>query len=105
MEWARGSEEGEFERGLEGASLESLDSLSRELDAEQERLQRLFGEFPEASEQGRFIKRQIREVAGQSGSVKTSAMVRRNQRDARLKGAHEVSTESSAPRREPDPRE
>jgi hypothetical protein len=27
--------------------------------------------------------RQIREVAGQSGSVKTSAMVRRNQRDAK----------------------
>jgi transcriptional regulator with XRE-family HTH domain len=81
--WARDSEEGEFERGLEGASLESLDSLSRELDAEQERLQRLYGDFPEASEQGRFIKRQIREVAGQSGSVKTSAMVRRNQRDAK----------------------
>jgi transcriptional regulator with XRE-family HTH domain len=81
--WARDSEEGEFERGLEGASLESLDSLSRELDAEQERLQMLYGEFPEASEQGRFIKRQIREVAGQSGSVKTSAMVRRNQRDAK----------------------
>ena len=83
MGWARDSEEGEFERGLEGASLESLDSLSRELDAEQERLQRLYGEFPEASEQGRFIKRQIREVAGQSGSVKTSAMVRRNERDAK----------------------
>src|SRR5215217_11129 len=29
--WARGSEEGEFESGLEGASLENLDSLSREL--------------------------------------------------------------------------
>src|SRR5215210_3863298 len=79
--WARGSEEGEFESGLEGASLENLDSLSRELDAEQERLQRLYGEFPEASEQGRFIKLQIREVAGQSGSVKTSAMVRRNHSD------------------------
>jgi len=66
MSWAWGSEESEFERGLEGASLEGLDTLSRELDAEQERLQRLYGEFPEASEQGRFIKRQIREVAGQS---------------------------------------
>jgi transcriptional regulator with XRE-family HTH domain len=86
--WARDSEEGEFESGLEGASLESLDSLSRELDAEQERLQRLYGEFPEASEQGRFIKRQIREVAGQSGSVKTSAMVRRNQDDAKRKDEH-----------------
>jgi transcriptional regulator with XRE-family HTH domain len=103
MGWARGSEEGEFERGLEGASLESLDSLSRELDAEQERLQRLYGEFPEPSEQGRFIKRQIREVAGQSGSVKTSAMVRRNQRDAKFEDERDIDTESSDPRRRPDP--
>jgi transcriptional regulator with XRE-family HTH domain len=95
MGWARDSEEGEFERGLEGASLESLDSLSRELDAEQERLQRLYGEFPEASEQGRFIKRQIREVAGQSGSVKTSAMVRRNHDDAKRKDEHARDTDSS----------
>jgi transcriptional regulator with XRE-family HTH domain len=80
MGWARDSED---ERELECASLQSLDSLSRELDAEQERLQRLYGEFPEGSEQGRFIKRQIREVAGQSGLVKTSAMVRRNQRDTK----------------------
>src|SRR5215213_6700765 len=93
--WARDSEEGEFERGLEGASLESLDSLSRELDAEQERLQRLYGEFPEASDQGRFIKRQIREVAGQSGSVKTSAMVRRNQDDAKRKDEHARDADSS----------
>src|SRR5215213_11330780 len=54
--WARGTGEGEFEQG---------------------RLQRLYGEFPEGSEHGRFIKRQIREVAGRSGSVKASAMVRR----------------------------
>jgi transcriptional regulator with XRE-family HTH domain len=94
MGWARDSEEGEFERGLEGASLESLDSLSRELDAEQERLQRLYGEFPEASEQGRFIKRQIREMAGQSGSVKTSAMVRRTQDDAKRTDEHARDTES-----------
>src|SRR5215208_3983820 len=105
MGWPRGSKEGEFERGLEGASLESLDSLSRELDAEQERLQRLYGEFPEASEQGRFIKRQIREVAGQSGSVKTSAMVRRNQRDAVRRAARDRETEVSDPKREPEERE
>ena len=79
--WARDTGEGEFESGLEGASLESLDSLSRGLEVEQERLQRLYGEFPEGSEQGRFIKRQIREVAGRSGSVKASAMVRRNHGD------------------------
>jgi transcriptional regulator with XRE-family HTH domain len=79
--WARDTGEGEFEKGLERASLESLDSLSRGLDVEQERLQRLYGDFPEGSEQGRFIKRQIREVAGRSGSVKASAMVRRNHGD------------------------
>ena len=81
--WARETGDGEFESGLEGASLESLDSLSHGLDVEQGRLQRLYGGFPEGSEQGRYIKRQIREVAGRSGSVKASAMVRRNQRDAK----------------------
>src|SRR5918911_4737462 len=101
--WARGSEEGEFERGLEGASLESLDSLSRELDEEQERLQRLYGEFPESSEQGRFIKRQIREVAGRSGSVKASAMVRRNQDEARRRtDEHARDTGSSNQSTNPD---
>ena len=81
LRWAKDTGEGEFENGLERASLESLDSLSRGLDVEQERLQRLYGEFPEGSEQGRFIKHQIREVAGRSGSVKASAMVRRNHGD------------------------
>ena len=81
LRWAKDTGEGEFEDGLERASLESLDSLSRGLDVEQERLQRLYGEFPEGSEQGRFIKHQIREVAGRSGSVKASAMVRRNHGD------------------------
>jgi transcriptional regulator with XRE-family HTH domain len=79
--WARESGESEFEHRLERASLESLDSLTHGLDVEQERLQRLYGEFPEGSEQGRFIKRQIREVAGRSGSVKASAMIRRNHGD------------------------
>src|ERR671913_782582 len=83
--WARESGDGEFEHGLEGASLKSLDFLSRGLDVEQERLQRLYGEFPEGSEQGRFIKRQIREVAGRSGSVKASAIVRRIQDEAKHK--------------------
>jgi transcriptional regulator with XRE-family HTH domain len=92
--WARESGEGEFESGLARASLKSLDSLSRGLDVEQERLQRLYGEFPEGSEQGRFIKRQIREVAGRSGSVKASAMVRRNQDDAKRTDEHARDTES-----------
>lgn len=100
--WARGTGEGEFEHGLERASLESLDSLSHGLDVEQGRLQRLYGEFPEGSEQGRFIKRQIREVAGQSGSVKTSAMVRRNQDEAKRKDEHARDTDSSNQSRNPD---
>jgi transcriptional regulator with XRE-family HTH domain len=93
--WARETGDGEFEHGLEGASLESLDSLSRGLDVEQGRLQRLYGEFPEGSEQGRFIKRQIREVAGRSGSVKASAMVRRNQDEAERTDEPGRDTESS----------
>ena len=93
--WARDTGEGEFENGLERASLESLDSLSRGLDVEQERLQRLYGEFPEGSEQGRFIKRQIREVAGRSGSVKASAMIRRNQNEAKRTDEHATGSESS----------
>ena len=93
--WARETGEGEFESGLEDASLDSLDSLSRELDAEHGRLQILFGEFPKGSEQGRFVKQQIREVAGRSGSVKASAMVRRSQEDAKRIDEHSRDTESS----------
>jgi transcriptional regulator with XRE-family HTH domain len=103
--WARETGEGEFERGLEGASLKSLDSLSRGLDVEHGRLQRLYGEFPEGSEQRRFIKRQIREVAGRSGSVKASAIVRRNQDDAKRKDEHARDSESSNQSRNFDQRD
>lgn len=74
LQWARSAEEEEFERELEEASLDRLKSLTRELKEERERLQRLYGEFPEGSEQRRFIKREIREVSAQAGSVTTSAM-------------------------------
>jgi len=103
--WARETGDGEFESGLEGASLKSLNSLSRGLDVEQERLQRLYGEFPEGSEQGRFIKRQIREVAGRSGSVKASAMVRRNQDDAKRTDEHARDTDSSNQSTNPNQRD
>jgi transcriptional regulator with XRE-family HTH domain len=93
--WARETGESEFENGLERASLKNLDSLTHGLDVEQERLQRLYGEFSEGSEQARFIKRQIREVAGRSGSVKASAMVRRNQDDAKRTDEHSRDAESS----------
>ena len=93
--WARETGDGEFEHGLERASLKNLDSLSHGLDVEQERLQRFYEEFPESSEQGRFIKRQIREVAGRSGSVKASAMVRGNQDDAMRTDEHGRVAKSS----------
>ncbi len=93
--WARETGESEFEHELDRASLKSLDSLTHGLDVEQERLQRLYGEFPEGSEQARFVKRQIREVAGRSGSVKASAMVRRNQDDAKRTEEHGSNAESS----------
>ncbi len=74
LEWSRSIQEEEFERGIEEAPLNRLESLHRELDEERGRLQALYGEFPEGSEQRRFIKRQIRIVAAQSGSVATSML-------------------------------
>lgn len=72
LEWARSVREEEFERGLDGASLDNLNALSRELDEEHGRLRALYGGFPHGSEQRRFIKRQIRDVSARSGSVQTS---------------------------------
>jgi transcriptional regulator with XRE-family HTH domain len=103
--WARETREGEFEQRLEDAPLEKLDSLSHELDAEQERLQKLYREFPAGSEQGRFIKHQIREVAGRSGSVKASAMVRRSQNDAEHAEEHDGDTTSGSRGRNSDRRD
>jgi transcriptional regulator with XRE-family HTH domain len=74
LQWARSVEEEEFERELEEASLGRLKSLARELGEERKRLERLYGEFPEGSEQRRFIKRQIRSVYAQAGSITTSMM-------------------------------
>ena len=103
--WARETGEGEFEHGLERASLKSLDTLSRGLDVEQRRLQKLYGEFPEGSEQGRFIKRQIREVAGRSGSVKASAMFAATRTTRSVQTSTARDAESSNRRRNPDQRD
>jgi hypothetical protein len=56
---------------LEGASIEGLNSLSGELDEEESRLRRLYGEA-RGSEQRRLIKSMIRQVAANSGSVEAS---------------------------------
>ena len=71
LTWAMSSREEEFEKGLEGAALGDLLSLSQELDEEHERLRRLYGEA-RSSEQRRLIKGRIRYVAAQHGSVETS---------------------------------
>ena len=72
------SGEEEFERGLEGASIEGLSSLSRELDEEQGRLRRLYGEA-RGSEQRRLIKTLIRQVAANSGSVEASITAQKHE--------------------------
>jgi len=71
LEWAMSSGEDEFERGLEGASIEGLSSLSQELGEEHDRLRRMYGEA-RGSEQRRLIKTMIRQVAANSGSVEAS---------------------------------
>ena len=74
LEWARASGEEEFERGLEGASVEGLSSLSRDLDEEEGRLRRLYAEVRDEG-QRRMIKGRIRRVAADSGSVDASIFV------------------------------
>ena len=71
LDWAMSSGEDEFERRLEGASIEGLSSLSRELGEEQDRLRRMYGEA-RGSEQRRLIKTMIRRVAADSVSVDAS---------------------------------
>lgn len=72
LDWARSAREEEFESGLEGATLENLGELARELDEEHERLRALYGALPAGSEQRRYVKRQIRDVSARSGSVNAS---------------------------------
>lgn len=74
LQWARSAEKERFEQVIEGASLDELRSLVEELEKERERLQKLYGGFPEGSEQRRFIKGQIRDVSAQSASITTSMM-------------------------------
>ena len=76
------SGEEEFERELEGASIERLNSLFRELGEEQGRLRRLYGNA-RGSEQRRLIKTMIRQVAANTGSVEASITAREDTREDR----------------------
>jgi transcriptional regulator with XRE-family HTH domain len=80
LDWAMASGEDEFERGLEGASIEGLSTLSRELDEEEGRLRRMYGDA-RGSEQRRLIKTMIRQVAANSGSVEASITAHEDNRD------------------------
>ncbi len=92
LEWAMSSGVEEFERGLEGASIEGLSSLFRELGEEQGRLRRLYGET-RGSGQRRVIKTLIRQVAANSGSVEASITAHDDQEE-------DLSPESRSPRAE-----
>ena len=74
LEWANSARDEDFEEGLESASLGQLRNLSQVLEGEHARLQKLYGESPRGSRERRIIKAHIREVAAQSGSVRTSVM-------------------------------
>jgi transcriptional regulator with XRE-family HTH domain len=78
LQWARSAGKEKFEQVIEDASFDELKSLVEELEEERERLQMLYGEFPEGSEQRRFIKGQIRDVSAQSASITTSMMFYRD---------------------------
>ena len=84
LEWSLASDDEEFERELEGASIEGLSNLSDELGDEEFRLRRLYGEA-RGEEQRRLIKGMIRQVAANSGSVEASIMAHpdRNSTDRR----------------------
>ena len=87
LEWSMSSGEEEFERGLEGASIEGLSSLSGELDEEESRLRRLYGEA-RGSEQRRLIMSMIRQVAANSGSVEASIATHKDKPPAQSSKHH-----------------
>ncbi len=93
LEWAMSSGEEEFERSLEDASIEGLSSLSRELDEEQGRLRRMYGEA-RGSEQRRLIKTMIRQVAANSGSVEASITAHEHRESDPLPERHPPRDES-----------
>jgi transcriptional regulator with XRE-family HTH domain len=77
LEWSMASDDEEFERELEAASIEGLSSLSDQLDEEEIRLRRLYGEA-RGDRQRRLIKGMIRQVAANSGSVEASILAHKD---------------------------
>src|SRR5215217_8681991 len=73
LEWSMASDDEEFEREVEAASIEGLSSLFQRLGDEELRLRKLYGEA-RGERQRRLIKAMIRQVAANSGSVEASIM-------------------------------
>src|SRR5215210_8342727 len=85
LEWSIASNDEEFERGLEEASIEGLSTLSDELGEEEIRLRRLY-EQARGEEQRRLIKGMIRRVAANSGSVEASISAHKDKPPERSRG-------------------
>jgi transcriptional regulator with XRE-family HTH domain len=73
LEWSMSSDDEEFEREVEAASIEGLSSLFERLGDEELRLRKMYGEAT-GDRQRRLIKAMIRQVAANSGSVQASIM-------------------------------
>ena len=73
LEWSMASDDEEFEREVEAASIEGLSSLFQRLGDEELRLRKLYGEA-RGDRQRRLIKTMIRQVAANTGSVEASIM-------------------------------
>jgi transcriptional regulator with XRE-family HTH domain len=73
LEWSMASDDEEFEREVEAASIEGLSSLFQRLCDEELRLRKLYREA-RGDRQRRLIKAMIRQVAANTGSVEASIM-------------------------------
>jgi transcriptional regulator with XRE-family HTH domain len=85
LEWSMASDDEEFEREVEAASIEGLSSLFERLGDEELRLRKMYGEA-RGDRQRRLIKAMIRQVAANSGSVQASIMAHPD-RDSPLRGS------------------
>jgi transcriptional regulator with XRE-family HTH domain len=78
LEWSMATEDEEFDKEVEAASIEGLSTLFEVLGDERLRLRKLYGEARE-DRQRRLIKAMIRQVAANSGSVEASLMAHPDQ--------------------------
>jgi transcriptional regulator with XRE-family HTH domain len=78
LEWSMATEDEEFDKEVEAASIEGLSTLFEVLGDERLRLRKLYGEA-RGDRQRRLIKAMIRQVAANSGSVEASLMAHPDQ--------------------------